>query len=112
MLFKQKVTQKAHRQASHFFFDNHMALKPKRTKEEVTHLAQEEAEHFYQQGTLFFLLKASRLGTKEDVIATYQQAFLEDYQTNTQEHPEDYDILKGIPNSVLPEEYQRETKNE
>ncbi len=51
------------------------------TQEEITALARQKAEQFYQSGSLWLLLKAHHIGTHQQVTETYISTFIQTYKS-------------------------------
>ena len=96
MLPKLLIEHFARKRASDLFFENYYQQKPLKTKEEFHQLAQQEAERFYQTGTLLWLFKVSQLATRQAVTSTYIPSFTDRYELHTAQTDTPFDPEKGL----------------
>ena len=81
LVFKQLVEYQALIRVSDLEEVRIIAGQPDKQSEEIERLARQEAERFYQSGRILFVLKASWLGTQQQITETYSAKFVEGYQT-------------------------------
>ena len=80
LVFKQLVEYQALVRVSDLETARIIASQPDKQAEEIKRLARQESEHFYQSGRILFVLKASWVGTHEQITETYFATFVEGYQ--------------------------------
>ena len=79
LIFKQLVEYQAFVRVSDLETARILAGQPDKQAEEIEQMASQEAERFYHSGRIFFVLKASWLGTQQQITATYAAKFVEGY---------------------------------
>lgn len=79
LLFKQLVEYQAFVRVSDLETARILARQPDKQAEELEQLAHQEAERFYHSGRILFILKASWVGTHQQITSTYTAKFIEGY---------------------------------
>ncbi len=80
LVFKQLVEYYALARMNDLETARIIAGHPDKQAEEIERLARQEAERFYHSGRILFVLKASGVGTRQQIIETYFATFVEGYQ--------------------------------
>jgi len=83
----EKYIQKhAHQDAQAIFAEHQQDLSIREEPERIRSLAQFEASQFYQHGFILLFLKASFLGSEQEVTNLYKNAFIASYTHNKNEY--------------------------
>ncbi len=79
MIFRKQIEEQARKAALHFLVCQQIGDQALQSIDAIAALARGAASYFYQYGTIFYLLKASFLGTRQEITDCYGYTFAHTY---------------------------------